>query len=398
MHPFMISVEEAIRLIQLNSAPAPAIDTALAKAGNKTLAEDIYSTADIPAFPQSSMDGYAFSFQDLSPNESLTIFGEVAAGSNDPFDLPTGYATRIFTGAPVPTGADTVVMQEKCHVENGQLFINDTLLKAGQNVRAIGSEIKNKSLALNKGTLLSAAAIGFLAGIGRSFVSVYPSPVVSLILTGNELQQPGRVLGYGQVYESNSFALSAALQRANIPVSEIFTVEDDIDKLCNALSTALQQSDLILLTGGVSVGDYDFTLKAAERCGVETVFHKIKQKPGKPLFFGKKGEKLIFGLPGNPSSVLTCFYEYVLEAISILQSRNVCLSKKQYAITNTYTKPAGITHFLKGIIQGDEVLALDGQESYKMNSFAKADCLIAVSEQVTQLQPGDLVSVHLLPL
>ena len=394
----MISVTAAKELIQKNSIPLPPVQCKLGTGIGKILAADIFSPLDIPAYPQSSMDGYAISFDSWKATGELDLFGEIAAGRGDTFQLPAGKAVRIFTGAPVPPGADTVIMQEKCRVADDQLFIEDGLLKKGDNVRPTGSEISSGALALEKGTLLTPAAIGFLAGIGITDINVYPSPAVSIIVTGNELQTPGNPLGYGQVYESNSLSLSAALSQASITNPNVYRVEDQLEALAKTLEYALEHSDIVLLTGGISVGDYDFTLKATQQCGVETIFHKIKQKPGKPILFGRKGSKLVFGLPGNPASVLTCFYEYVLEAIGILQNRNIALRQEFVPLARPYKKSAGITHFLKGLLVEDTVHSLDAQESYKLNSFAKSNCLILIPENSTECQAGEFVEIHRLPV
>lgn len=391
----MISVQEAKEKIRQHSQPLAAAILPLDAAAGKTLAAEVRSPLDIPAYPQSSMDGYAI-FYDGS-RDGRPVTGEIPAGRTTAFQLQPGKAVRIFTGAPVPPGADTVVMQEKCRVTDGLLYILDEQLKKGDNVRPAGSEIGRGAIGLEPGTTLSPAAIGFLAGIGITEVPVYPSPAISILITGNELQAPGSPLGYGQVYESNSFSLQAALRQVGITEIAVFHVGDDPSMLGDTLREALEKSDLVLLTGGVSVGDYDFTLEAAERNGVSAIFHKIKQRPGKPLFFGTRDEKLVFGLPGNPSSVLTCFYEYVLEAISIQQNKDLRLRPRFLALEKGYTKNHGFTHFLKGIEQGETVKALDGQESYKLNSFARANCLIVIPEDVTVSEAGSLVEIHPLP-
>lgn len=391
----MISVQEAKEKIRQHSQPLAAAIVPLDAAAGKILATEIRSPLDIPAYPQSSMDGYALFYDGSSDGRPVT--GEIPAGKTTAFELQPGKAVRIFTGAPVPPGADTVVMQEKCRVTDGLLYIIDEQLKKGDNVRPAGSEIGRGAIGLEPGTTLSPAAIGFLAGIGITEVSVYPSPAISILITGNELQAPGLPLEYGQVYESNSFSLKAALQQAGITEITVFNVGDDPGMLADTLGEALEKSDLVLLTGGVSVGDYDFTLEAAARNGVRAIFHKIKQRPGKPLFFGTRGEKLVFGLPGNPSSVLTCFYEYVLEAISIQQNKDLRLRPKFLALEKGYSKNPGFTHFLKGIEQGETVKALDGQESYKLNSFARANCLIVIPEDATVSEAGSLVEIHPLP-
>ena len=393
----MISVQEAKRIINENVSPLATVVFSLQQATGLVLAEDVYASTDIPAFPQSSMDGYAFSFHDWQKNKKLKIAGEVAAGSNETFLLSPGNAVRIFTGAAVPAGADTVIMQEKIRTQNGELIIEDETLQAGNSVRPKGSEIKAGALALEKGNILSPAAIGFLAGIGISAIKVYPNPSISIIITGNELQEPGQTLQHGQVYESNSFALKAILQQLHIYDVEVFYAADKPGIVSDTLNKALEQSDVVLLTGGISVGDYDFVLQAATNCHVEKLFHKIKQRPGKPLYFGKKENKLVFGLPGNPSSVLTCFYQYVIPALEKLSNRKIGLQTLKVPLSKALQKNTGLTHFLKGFYDGKTATPLDAQESFRLSSFAKANCLIQIDGEMTCLKEGELVNVYLLP-
>lgn len=393
----MISVSEAKKIINENIIALRSILLPLQESAGLILAEDVYASIDIPAFPQSSMDGYAFSFNKWDQNKKLKIVGEVAAGSSETFNLSPGNAVRIFTGAAVPAGADTVVMQEKIKTSNGELIIEDENLQVGNNVRQKGSEIKAGELALEKNSVLSPAAIGFLAGIGIADVKVYPHPSIGIIITGNELQQPGKLLQYGQVFESNSLALKAVLQQLHIDNIQVYYATDKPEIITDTLKNALERSDVVLLTGGISVGDYDFVLQAANECGVEKLFHKVKQRPGKPLYFGKKGNKLVFGLPGNPSSVLTCFYQYVLLALEKLSIRKVSLQTLQVPLAKSIQKNTGLTHFLKGVYNGKSALPLEAQESYRLSSFATANCLIQINEEVTACKEGELVDVYLLP-
>ncbi len=392
----MISVSEARTIIQQYIEVLPAMPVKLHAAVGCKLATDVFATVDIPAYPQSSMDGYAFSFIDWQQHRSLLISGEMAAGANESKQLSPKTAVRIFTGAPVPPGADTVVMQEKIIAENGLLQIQDEQLQQGANVRLKGSEIKAGELALAAGAVLTPAAIGFLAGIGITEVMIYPAPSVTVIITGNELQKPGQSLKYGQVYDANSFALSAVLGELGVHQIEIVQVPDIIEQLNEALEQALQKTDLVLLTGGVSVGDYDFVTRSAQNCGITTRFHKLKQRPGKPLFFGNKDRKLVFGLPGNPSSVLTCFYMYVLPVITGMRGYKQGLRQQQVPLSQTYQKNTQLTHFLKGWYDGQKATPLGAQESYRMRSFAEANCLIEIEEGAVNLQEGDLVTIHLL--
>lgn len=392
---FMISVEEAKRLIleQVNVLPAATVP--LHKSGGLTLAADVFAPYSIPAYPQSSMDGYAFAFD--AHTVEWQLVGEMAAGSNQLFQLQPGQAIRIFTGAAVPNGADTVVMQEKTRVEQGLLMMESAGMKRGDNVRPVGSEIEMNKLAMQSGDMLTPAAIGFLAGMGIASVKVYPRPKLSIIVTGNELQHPGEPLQYGQVYEANSFTLLTALQQLQIHDVPVNRSPDDLAALQHLLTQALQQSDVVLMTGGVSVGDYDFTLKAFDACGVTKVFHKIKQKPGKPILFGVKQNKLVFGLPGNPASVLTCFYQYVMPALTTMMRCKPPVQVLQAPVAQAYSKPAGLTHFLKASYDGAQVHLLTGQESYKLNSFARANCLAVIPESATAIAAGDAVEIHVLP-
>jgi molybdopterin molybdotransferase len=392
----MISVSEAKKIIDQNVSCLQPLTLPLQESVGLILAEDVHASMDIPAFPQSSMDGYAFSFEGWKQHKKLKIAGEVAAGSNETFKLAPGNAVRIFTGAAVPAGADTVIMQEKIKTLNGELIIEDESLQPGNSIRLKGSEIKAGALALEKDSALTPAAVGFLAGIGIAEIKVYPNPSVSIIITGNELQQPGQSLQHGQVYESNSFALKAVLQQLHMENIQILYATDKSEIVTDTLKKALEQRDVVLLTGGISVGDYDFVLQAATECGVEKLFHKIKQRPGKPLYFGKRENKLVVGLPGNPSSVLTCFYQYVIPALEKLSKREIGLQIIKVPLAKAFQKNAGLTHFLKGFYDGKTVAPLDAQESYRLSSFAKANCLIQVDEDKTSLKEGELVDVYLL--
>ena len=391
----MISVSAAKSIIRKNVSPLAPTVSALENAAYHVLADDIYSRYDIPAFRQSSMDGYAVKFDDRV--EELTVVGEMAAGAAHELTIKTGEACRIFTGAPLPAGADTVVMQEKIGRSGDKIRILDTDLQRGANVRARGSETSAGALAMQHGALLTPAAIGFLAGIGVTGVSIYPAPIVAIISTGKELQQPGQDLKFGQVYESNSYSLSAALKKEGIETIALFTSDDELNILTHTLQKALAIADVVLLTGGVSVGDYDFVIEASRQCGVAQLFHKVKQKPGKPLFFGKKEEKLVFGLPGNPSSVLNCYYNYVLPSIQQLTNKESGLKEVTAVLTHGYQKAAGLSHFLKGNFKDGKATPLSAQESYRMSSFAQANCLICLPENEEQFTAGQQVTLLLFP-
>lgn len=392
----MISVKEAKEKIEEKVALLQPRLLPLNNVSGLTLAGDVYAKFDIPAFAQSSMDGYAFNFRDK--NVPLSILNKIAAGDSKSYTISDKQAARIFTGAPLPLNADTVVMQEKVTVQDGDILIRDDGLQRGDYVRDKGAEIKSGEIALPAQSFLSPAAVGFLAAIGIAEVSVYSPPLVTVVITGNELQRAGKELLFGQVYESNSFALSAVLRQSAIENIELLYAEDKPDVVQETLKKALANSDLILLTGGISVGDYDYVLQATEKCGVEKHFHKIKQKPGKPLYFGTKERKVVFGLPGNPGSVLNCFYEYVLPAIEIMMAKTNSVKKIRATLQNDYSKKRGMTHFLKGFYENGKVRILSSQASFQLRSFAVANCLVVIDEETETVKEGDEVEVHLLPV
>ncbi|MFI5156072.1 MAG: gephyrin-like molybdotransferase Glp [Chitinophagales bacterium] len=393
----MISVNEAKSIVSDNATLLPASTVPLQDSVGLVSAETILSPIDFPAFDQSNMDGYAFHTDDYAPGKPLHIAGSIAAGSSIRSAISRGEAMRIFTGSAIPQNADIVIMQEKARVEKSNLFVEEEQVIRNTNIRPTGSDIRAGSIALETGTLMSSAAIGFLAALGITEIQCIRRPRIYILITGNEIQQPGSPLQFGKVYDANSKMLQSALKAMHVSDITIAFVPDDLGQVGNALKKALLASDLVLLTGGVSVGDYDFVLKAANNTGVETLFHRVKQKPGKPLFFGKAENKLVFGLPGNPSSVLTCFYEYVVPALERMMARKNLLQTTQLKMVSPFEKKKGLTHFLKARKENDKVYPLDGQESFRLNSFAKADCLICLPEDLELCNPGDLVEVHMLP-
>lgn len=394
----MISTEKAWKLILKNTTFLKSSGINISESCGCVLSRNVISPVSLPPFNQSAMDGYAIQYSDYLNNKRPKIIGEVAAGNVFSTKLKKGQSVRIFTGAPVPTGADTVVMQEKTERINNVIVINDTTLKKGSNIRTLGSQIKKGHTALPKGYVLTAGAIGYLAAMGITTVNIISKPKVVIIATGSELVKPGKKLQQGKIYESNSYALDAALQSINIKPISSLSVTDSEAKILNCLKLSIQKADLILICGGISVGDYDFVGKSLKKLGVKNIFYKIKQKPGKPLFFGKSGNTLIFGLPGNPAAVLSCFYEYVFPAIQIMQGKkNTFLKKVKLPISKDYSKKQGLSFFLKGKISGGTVIPLEGQESFVLSSFALADCLIYLPEDSENIKAGEMVEVHMLP-
>lgn len=394
----MISVEKAKNLVLKNTEVLASSTINLDGSLGSVVGKNITSPIHLPLFDQSAMDGFAVVFSDYVSKNKIKIVGEVAAGEVFNGTLNAGQAVRIFTGAPIPVGADTVIMQEKIMVENNNLIINDPSLKYAANVRRAGSQIEKGKIAFPKGTIITPGGIGYLAAMGVTSVNVIPSPRITVIVTGSELKKPGKSLSKGEIYESNSYTLQAALKSIGLKVHNINSIPDNQAKTLNVLKKAIKNSDLILITGGISVGKYDFVGSALTQLGVKNIFYKINQKPGKPLFFGKNKNTLIFGLPGNPAAVLSCFYEYVFPSINIMKGKKeVFLRKIQLPIAANYPKKAGLSFFLKGRLSEKSVIPLEGQESYILSSFASADCLIYLPADKENIEKGEMVEVHLLP-
>ncbi|HET7001662.1 MAG TPA: gephyrin-like molybdotransferase Glp [Puia sp.] len=390
----LVSVEQARALIAASISRVHPVVQELIHSTGLAIAEDIFSPLDIPAFDQSSMDGYAIYAEDIK--RTMTVQGVMAAGHAQPEILQRNHAMRIFTGAPLPAGSDTIVMQEKVTVHSSGIQITDTQIEKGTHVRKRGSEIKKGELVLKKGTVITAPVAGLIASLGISSLKVYPGLSVSIMATGNELQFPGQHLQAGQVYESNSIFLQAALKPYAETMKSTIYVEDNLEIMEHELSLILNNYELIIITGGVSVGDYDFVRKAADLAGIHCRFHRVKQKPGKPLYFGTKENKVIFGLPGNPASVVSCFYEYVLPAIRFM----LHLPQDEIftaALKDDFKKVKGLTQFLKAYYADGEVEILEAQESYRLRSFAKANCLVELDEHRINYDRGEMVTFRLLP-
>lgn len=391
----MISVEEAKNLVLTGIFKQKEVMLNIHSALNYFLADDIIAGISVPLFNQSAMDGYAFKFQDV--NKSLNIVDEVAAGDVRVVKIKQGEAIRIFTGSKVPDSCDTVVMQELTSVESNQLIVKDVGLKLGGNVRKKGNQIKVGDVALKKGVKITPAAIGFLATLGITNVMVYSLPKVCVIATGSELVKLGQPLKDGQIYESNTHMLNAAIQQLGIsPI--IHVVKDDIAETEQLIKEALKNNDFVILSGGISVGDYDFVKESLLKNQVKEVFYKIKQKPGKPLFFGQKGAKNIFALPGNPAAALNCFYMYVLPAINISMGSNApFLPKVKLPLAQKFIKKEGRAQFLKAIVGENEIILLEGQDSDALQSFALANGLVYIPAEKVNIEQHELVDVYLLP-
>ncbi|MBW6484325.1 MAG: molybdopterin molybdotransferase MoeA [Vicingaceae bacterium] len=391
----MITVKDAQKNIIKNTALAKIIEVDLSSALGSHLAVDLYSPHPIPFFNQSAVDGYAFNFnQSLS---SYTVVEKIPAGDTRRITIKEGEAARIFTGSKVPDGCDTVIMQEFTDVNEKQLYLKDNGLKKGSNVRTKGYQLEKGALALKKGTRITPATIGFLATLGFTTIKIHAFPSAHILVTGSELVKPGKSLKEGQIFESNSAMLEAGFNQLKIHPT-VVSIKDNLEATTMAIREALEQSDVLVLSGGISVGDYDFVYEALMKNGVEAIFYKVNQKPGKPLFFGTKEHKVVFALPGNPAAALNCFYEYVYPCIRYkMGNESPFLPVMHLPVSETILKKEGRAHFYKAITDFKTVTPLGGQNSDALQSFVWANCLLFIKEGLNEINTGDLVEVHLLP-
>ncbi|SFT76927.1 molybdopterin molybdochelatase [Algoriphagus locisalis] len=383
----MISVSEALALIKTHTSQLPKVEIPLRDSYGCFLVEEQVAPISSPSFRQSAMDGYAFRCGEIY---ELEVIGECKAGDALEFDLQDNQAVRIFTGARVPDQADTVIMQE--HVEvNGEKISIQKMPEKTTNVRAIGEQVQVGEQLLPAGTKITESIIGFLAGFGISEVLVFNKPKITLIVTGNELQEAGSPLKPGCIYESNAIMLESALKSRGFDSVQILKVADDLEATKKSVAQGLE-ADVLLISGGISVGDYDFVNEALQANGVQEIFYKVNQKPGKPLWFGKKGGKLVFALPGNPASSLTCFLIYALSALKIMSGNpDVDLNFQTGVLKHRTFNKFGKTLFILGTEKNGEVEIYPKQASSMLISYALGNALVLIPENLEVLEAGETV-------
>jgi molybdopterin molybdotransferase len=367
----------------------------------RVLATDVESGIDVPSHTNSAMDGYALAGAELPADGEtrLEVIGTAAAGRPFAGAVGAGQCVRIMTGAPMPAGADTVVMQENV-VRDGAAAIIGSGQKPGQHVRQAGEDIAAGSVALRAGTLLMPAQLGILASVGIGEVSVRRRPRVAFFSTGDELRNVGEPLGEGQIYDSNRYTIFGMLTRLGVEVLDMGIVGDERDAVEQAFAKAADAADAIVTSGGVSVGDADYVTETLERAGT-VGFWKVAIKPGRPLAFGRIGGALFFGLPGNPNSVMVTFYQLVqpaLQALAGLPDPAAPPTMPARSASALHKKP-GRTEFQRGVLSrgGDGRLVVrktGHQGSGVLSSMAAANCFIVLPEDAGPVAEGDEVSVQ----
>ena len=325
----------------------------LSEAGGRVLAEPLIATENVPGFDRSPYDGYAFRAEDtLSASGdtpvSLIVTEEIAAGSVPSVPITKGRAAKVLTGAPIPEGADAVVKYEDTEL-NGKGVRLFAPVKSGSNIVYAGEDFKKGQVLAERGTLIDAGVLGTFASLGMTEISVYKKPLIGIISTGNEVAEPGGSLPEGSIYDSNRYLLEAALKDAGCETRFFGTVRDDAGDIAKHLASAMEACSAVVLTGGVSVGDYDLTPEAMKLTGVEILVRRAAIKPGMACAYGVKDGKLIIGLSGNPASSITNFYAIVLPAIKKLCGvKNPEHEFFDVRLADGFTKKSRCTRFLRG--------------------------------------------------
>lgn len=389
----MISVTEAKRILEENTELLNTEKVCVSDAAGRCLAADVFSPVDSPSFNNSAMDGYAVAFKP-EVNE-YRIAAEITAGNGSMINIKSGEAARIYTGAPVPAGADTVIKQEDVSLKNDSITFDFNSVKAGSNIRKIAEQCKSGDLILNKGCFITPGVSGLLSSVGITEIETYALPKVNIITTGSELINPGETLSFGKVYNSNRNIIENYLRLIGISGITVYHVTDDAEKLTGLVDLALRNSDVLLISGGISVGDYDFVHQALESNGIASLFYKLRQKPGKPIFAGKIGKKLVFGLPGNPASVTSCMNQYVKPCLQQMSGRaNAFEPSLKLPLSHAYSKTTPFTNILKAKVENSSVKILDGQASFDLSAFAEANAFVLLPEYKTSFNKNDNVEVY----
>jgi molybdopterin molybdotransferase len=408
---------EAYRAAVLSAVvPLAPVSLELAEAEGCVLAENVTAAVDLPPFDNSSMDGYAVLAADVAgarPDApaALRVTGEIAAGDTGSYRLAPGTALKIMTGARLPDGADAVVPVEQTDGGSAQVAVYSPA-QPGDSVRYRGGDAAEGEILLAAGTRLRPMHIAVAASAGRPAVSVRPRPRIVVLSTGDELTEPGTPLLPGQIWDSNSYMLAAAARQAGAVAARRSVVPDDPAGVLPALEEQLAHADLLITTGGVSMGgEHDVVKAALHKLGTVS-FHKVAMQPGMPQGFGVLGRGgasaqggagtergvPLFTLPGNPVSAYVSFQLFVRPALAALQgASDLALPAVRAALTEPARSPAGRRSYLRGVLSGGQVTPLSGQQSHQVASLGRANCLIIVPEQETRLPAGETVDVLVLP-
>lgn len=394
----MISYDDARRIVLNGVTILDAESVDLAHALGRTLAESVESRERIPPFDNSAMDGFAVRASTVSrPGVVLRVAGTIAAGGEMPPRLPNDGCLRIMTGAPIPEGADAVVPVEQAEAAADGSIRFKTAAAEGAFIRRAGENVSIGERVLEKGVRITPPVIGLLATLGYAHVTVSRRPVVSIVTTGDELVDVADTPGPGHIRDCNGPALAAQTIAAGAVPDGPLRVGDDRDRLRAVLEKAAG-SDVVVVSGGVSMGQFDFVRDELERLGFDAHFWKVRQKPGKPLLFGLIDRTPVFGLPGNPVSTAVCFEQYVRPALARMLGRaNIESSRERAVLDADVKKSPGLHHFVRGLLSAGaelRVVPTGPQGSHVSRSLVLADCLLHLPEEMEDPRKGTEVWIE----
>jgi len=398
---FLTVSEVQKRIIMDTKAIEGTEQVGLRQALNRVLAKDVTASFNTPPCDNSAMDGYAFSSKEINGDSSLslTIAGQSFAGHPYTGKIASGEAIRIMTGAQVPSGVDTVVMQEHTETPDDSTVKITTIPKAFANVRKEGDDLTAGQTFLARGKQLSPTDLAFLATQGIAEVRVTRKLRVAFFSTGDELRSIGETLGAGDIYDSNRYSLYGLLKNLGVELIDMGVIPDDRKAVESAFITAASIADAVITSGGVSVGEADFVKETLEKIG-QINFWKISMKPGKPLAFGTIGKSLFFGLPGNPVAVIATFYQFVQPALKRMKGQDVILPLTIRAkTTELLKKRPGRTDFQRGILEqtdnGELTVRNAGmQASHVLTAMSQANCFIVIPAQSGSIEAGEMVDIQ----
>lgn len=400
--PNAMSVTQARQFIQQFLSPVVETETvATMQALGRVLAVDIVSPSNVPNHNNSAMDGYAFKYSEGI--KIIKIIGTAFAGKAFEGIVKAGECVKIMTGAVIPEGADTVVMQERIAIKSDCITLLEVPIK-GVNVRLAGEDLKIGQTVLASGHVLKPADLGLAASLGINEISVFRKLKVAFFSTGDELVSVGKLLAIGQIYDSNRYTIFGMLSRLGVEISDLGVVPDKPALLEATLLKAANENDVVITSGGVSVGEADYMKGLLAKHG-QVLFWKINMKPGRPLAYGKVANAHYFGLPGNPVSAMVTFYQFVREALICLMGSNIKpLPMFKVECTESIKKMTGRTEFQRGILYEGvgvdsgtwKVKPLPNQGSGVLSSMSAANCFIVLDDTVGNCEAGKMVNVQLL--
>jgi molybdopterin molybdotransferase len=396
----------ALRLVLENTRRLKSEVIGIEDALGLFLAQDVFAVSDLPRFTSSAVDGYGVKVSDvLKTNRknpiTLKLIGEIKAGDVPKIRMKQNGTLRILTGAPIPNGVEAVVMKEDTECVGKNILFTSSA-KFNENIRCKGEEFKKGAKIISSGSELNPAAVGVLASLGISKIKVYKIPTVSVLVTGNELVPLGKKLTTGQIHDSNYFTLSSSLRQIGIEANNLGIANDDKKDLLTKVQKGLSESDVLIVSGGISVGEFDFVQEIFNQLKIKKIFWRIAIKPGKPTFFGIKGRKLIFGLPGNPVASLLIFNQFVKPALKkMMGEKNNNPLILTATLDSNIKKSPGRLELVRGILSADEsgtltVTPSKLRGSHMLGGMVDANCLIYFPKQLSQLNAGSKVKVELM--